>query len=1575
MADKQNFSTDSVRDKATEDLFNRDATAHINPNRRMSEDIHGRDDLSPEELFKQNIQGRIDHGLDDKLLPELESEGFEFVVNDQLLSAIESDGVLPEGTVIATLSVPVEGADFSFQLSDSQFAIVGDQLVLSSNLLPQVGELFALQVSVSSNTTDFSLDVPLSVNFDGLAELVEESFNFVPTDIELSNTTLDEDAQGGDFVANLIAVDSDNVDGFEFELTGVGAELFEIQGHQLIVKEGSEFDFETLAQHSVEVTVTDPAGNSYTEVVTIDLNDINETPVLSDAAISVTEGGDIAGGALEAEDPDFADQLSFMVADGFTLPPGFELAADGDYSFDPTNSAYDHLAIGDSQILAIPIKVVDSGGLESSAEIVITISGSNDGPVADADVIAVTDEGDQAISGQLVASDVDDAASLNFSVTGGADLPAGFTLESDGSYSFNPADDAYQSMDAGDTQVLTIPVTVTDDQGATDTQQIQVTVTGTNDAPVAGADVTASVDEGDSAISGQLTASDVDDAASLSFSVTGGADLPAGFTLESDGSYSFNPADAAYESMDAGDTQVLTIPVTVTDEQGATDTQQIQVTVTGTNDAPVAGADVTASVDEGDAAISGQLSASDVDDSASLSFSVTGGADLPAGFTLESDGSYSFNPSDDAYQSMDAGDTQVLTIPVTVTDDQGATDTQQIQVTVTGTNDAPVAGADVTASVDEGDSAISGQLSASDVDDAASLSFSVTGGADLPAGFTLESDGSYSFNPADDAYQSMDASDTQVLTIPVTVTDEQGATDTQQIQVTVTGTNDAPVAGADVTASVDEGDAAISGQLTASDVDDAASLSFSVTGGADLPAGFTLESDGSYSFNPADDAYQSMDAGDTQVLTIPVTVTDEQGATDTQQIQVTVTGTNDAPVAGADVTASVDEGDAAISGQLTASDVDDAASLSFSVTGGADLPAGFTLESDGSYSFNPADDAYQSMDAGDTQVLTIPVTVTDDQGATDTQQIQVTVTGTNDAPVAGADVTASVDEGDAAISGQLSASDVDDAASLSFSVTGGADLPAGFTLESDGSYSFNPADDAYQSMDAGDTQVLTIPVTVTDDQGATDTQQIQVTVTGTNDAPVAGADVTASVDEGDAAISGQLTASDVDDAASLSFSVTGGADLPAGFTLESDGSYSFNPADAAYESMDAGDTQVLTIPVTVTDDQGATDTQQIQVTVTGTNDAPVAGADVTASVDEGDAAISGQLSASDVDDAASLSFSVTGGADLPAGFTLESDGSYSFNPADDAYQSMDAGDTQVLTIPVTVTDDQGATDTQQIQVTVTGTNDAPVAGADVTASVDEGDAAISGQLSASDVDDAASLSFSVTGGADLPAGFTLESDGSYSFNPADDAYQSMDAGDTQVLTIPVTVTDEQGATDTQQIQVTVTGTNDAPVAGADVTASVDEGDTAISGQLAASDVDDAASLSFSVTGGADLPAGFTLESDGSYSFNPADDAYQSMDAGDTQVLTIPVTVTDDQGATDTQQIQVTVTGTNDAPVAGADVTASVDEGDAAISGQLTASDVDDAASLSFSVTGGADLPAGFTLESDGSYSFNPADDA
>ncbi len=252
-------------------------------------------------------------------------------------------------------------------------------------------------------------------------------------------------------------------------------------------------------------------------------------------------------------------------------------------------------------------------------------------------------------------------------------------------------------------------------------------------------------------------------------------------------------------------------------------------------------------------------------------------------------------------------------------------------------------------------------------------------------------------------------------------------------------------------------------------------------------------------------------------------------------------------------------------------------------------------------------------------------------------------------------------------------------------------------------------------FNVGDSEVITIPVTVTDDNGATDTSQIQITVNGTNDSPVAGAAVTANVDEGDAVINGQLTVSDVDDGAIATFTITSG-NAPDGFVLNADGSYVFDPADSAYDHLNVGDSEVITIPVTVTDDNGATDTSQIQITVTGTNDVPVAGASITTNVDEGDVAISGQLTSTDSDDGATASFTVSVGSTAPDGFVLNTDGSYSFDPADSAYDHLNVGDSEVITIPVTVMDDNGATDTSQIQITVTGTNDVPVVGASIRSS-------------------------------------------------------------------------------------------------------------------------------------------------------------------------------------------------------------------------------------------------------------------
>ena len=60
-----------------------------------------------------------------------------------------------------------------------------------------------------------------------------------------------------------------------------------------------------------------------------------------------------------------------------------------------------------------------------------------------------------------------------------------------------------------------------------------------------------------------------------------------------------------------------------------------------------------------------------------------------AGLTINPDGSWSFDPSDDAYNSLAAGETQVINVTYQVADSGGLTDTNSFSITVTGTNDDP----------------------------------------------------------------------------------------------------------------------------------------------------------------------------------------------------------------------------------------------------------------------------------------------------------------------------------------------------------------------------------------------------------------------------------------------------------------------------------------------------------------------------------------------------------------------------------------------------------------------------------------------------------------------------------------------------------------------------------------------------------------------------------------------------------------------------------------------------------------------------------------------------------------------
>jgi VCBS repeat-containing protein len=170
---------------------------------------------------------------------------------------------------------------------------------------------------------------------------------------------------------------------------------------------------------------------------------------------------------------------------------------------------------------------------------------------------------------------------------------------------------------------------------------------------------------------------------------------------------------------------------------------------------------------------------------------------------------------------------------------------------------------------------------------------------------------------------------------------------------------------------------------------------------AGLYGTLTIGEDGSYSYDPADSnaAVQGLNAGDTLTDSFVLKIVDANGDVDERTLVMTIDGTNDAPVA-IDATASVNE-DAAtnISGTLTSNDVDNTnAERTYTL----DAPvAGLTLATDGSWTFDAGDDAYQYLQAGETLNVVANFTVEDAETATDGGTLTITVTGVNDAPAFG----------------------------------------------------------------------------------------------------------------------------------------------------------------------------------------------------------------------------------------------------------------------------------------------------------------------------------------------------------------------------------------------------------------------------------------------------------------------------------------------------------------------------------------------------------------------------------------------
>ena len=1531
---------------------------------------------------------------------------------------------------------------------------------------------------------------------------------------------------------------------------------------------GDAFDYLKEGEIGIEqfgITVQDEFGQTGQGVFSFQIEGINDAPIAVANTNEVPENGaiDLAAASSVLGDDADVDGDALTVSSirtgnvaatngaqgeiGSTLVGAYgvlTLNADGQYSYATTASAVDGLAAGATAVDVFTYTITD-GALSASAELLITVTGVNDAPVAVANTNEVPENGaiDLAAASSVLGDDADvdgDALTVssirtgNVAATNGAQGEIGstlvgaygvLTLNADGQYSYATTASAVDGLAAGATAVDVFTYTITD--GALSASaELLITVTGVNDAPIAVANTNEVPENGaiDLAAASSVLGDDADvdgDALTVSSIRTGnvaatngaqgeiGSTLVGAYgvlTLNADGQYSYATTASAVDGLAAGATAVDVFTYTITD--GALSASaELLITVTGVNDAPIAVANTNEVPENGaiDLAAASSVLGDDADvDGDALTVSsirtgnvaATNGAQGEIGstlvgaygvLTLNADGQYSYATTASAVDGLAAGATAVDVFTYTITD--GALSASaELLITVTGVNDAPIAVANTNEVPENGaiDLAAASSVLGDDADvdgDALTVSSIRTGnvaatngaqgeiGSTLVGAYgvlTLNADGQYSYATTASAVDGLAAGATAVDVFTYTITD--GALSASaELLITVTGVNDAPIAVANTNEVPENGaiDLAAASSVLGDDADvdgDALTVSSIRTGnvaatngaqgeiGSTLVGAYgvlTLNADGQYSYATTASAVDGLAAGATAVDVFTYTITD--GALSASaELLITVTGVNDAPIAVANTNEVPENGaiDLAAASSVLGDDADvdgDALTVSSIRTGnvaatdgaqgeiGSTLVGAYgvlTLNADGQYSYATTASAVDGLAAGATAVDVFTYTITD--GALSASaELLITVTGVNDAPVAVTNTDAVVEDGEIELvvdkSLLLNDADVDDAALSVSGIRTGSLSDAGsigsvgapfrgtygtLTVNANGSYSYvaNAADGV--ATDSVVEDVFTYTVT---DGSSSSSAELRIEVTGVGDGPLA-VGITDSLlenDEIEQVLDKGLLSTLIEGDTLLIASIRSGTLSESGtegalgeplvgaygtLTLNSNGSYSYvaNAADSL--SADEVVEDVFTYAVS---DGTLTSSAELRFTVTGLNDRPIATSnrDVVLENETIESNTDKSLLLDDVDvdgDTLAVSAVRSGAIDgvgssgalgeslvgLYGSLILNSDGSYRYTA--NTVEFLAAGEEVEDVFSYTVSDGT-LNSSAEIRITITGVNDVPVAIGDIDTVAENSEitSVIDKSLLSNDEDiDGDVLSVTairagtlnedgVSGviGVALEGAYgalTLNANGSYNYvaNKAD----SLAAGTVVEDIFSYTVSDG-AATSIAELRISVSGVNDAPVAVSNIASVFENSEIAVDAgeSLLLNDADiDSDTLSVvavhagtlnnvGTTGavGTGLVGDYgtlTLNTDGSYSYAADASATEALAAG-TVVEDVFTYTVSDGFLESSAEIRISVTGVNDAPVAVADQV-NVIQGQSAVDINVLINDQDiDGDVLSLTVVG------------------------
>ncbi len=340
-----------------------------------------------------------------------------------------------DGAVVGTFETSDEdnGDTFTYQLvtgdvpnDNDAFTIVGDSLRINSS--PDFETQSSYSIRVQTTDSDrLSYSEALTINVNDVPE--------PPTDIVLSNSSINSNSDDGAVVGTFETSDEDNGDTFTYQLVTGDVpndnDAFTIVGDSLRIN--SSPDFETQSSYSIRVQTTDSDRLSYSEALTINVNDVPEPPtdiVLSNSSINSNSDDGAVVGTFETTDPDIGDSFTYRLVSGmadnndvFSIS-GNQLRINSSPDFE-TQSSY-----------SIRVQTTDSDGLSYSEALTISVNNIIDESPTDL-VLSNRNIDENSASGSVVGTfsttDPDEGDTFTYQLVSGAgaDNNAAFTIVGD----------------------------------------------------------------------------------------------------------------------------------------------------------------------------------------------------------------------------------------------------------------------------------------------------------------------------------------------------------------------------------------------------------------------------------------------------------------------------------------------------------------------------------------------------------------------------------------------------------------------------------------------------------------------------------------------------------------------------------------------------------------------------------------------------------------------------------------------------------------------------------------------------------------------------------------------------------------------------------------------------------------------------------------------------------------------------------------------------------------------------------------------------------------------------------------